>query len=39
MTTAMGVALSAYYGYMNAGTAGLVTLYFTFLLGILETGE
>ncbi len=27
MTTSMGVALSAYYGYMNAGTAGLVTLY------------
>ena len=27
MTTSMGVALSAYHGYMNAGTAGLVTLY------------
>jgi ABC-type multidrug transport system fused ATPase/permease subunit len=26
-TTAVGVALSAYYGVMNAGTAGLVTLY------------
>jgi ABC-type multidrug transport system fused ATPase/permease subunit len=26
-STAVGVALSAYYGVMNAGTAGLVTLY------------
>jgi ABC-type multidrug transport system fused ATPase/permease subunit len=27
MTTAVGITLSAYYGVMNAGTAGLITLY------------
>ncbi|MGZ3807944.1 MAG: ATP-binding cassette domain-containing protein, partial [Bacteriovorax sp.] len=27
MSTAMGIALSAYYGLMSAGAAGLVTLY------------
>lgn len=38
MTTAMGVALSAYYGYMNAGTAGLVTLYSLSFWGYLNWG-
>jgi ABC-type multidrug transport system fused ATPase/permease subunit len=38
MTTAAGVALSAYYGVMNAGTAGLVTLYSLSFWGFLNWG-
>lgn len=38
MATAMGVALSAYYGLMSAGTAGLVTLYSLSFWGYLNWG-
>ncbi|RYZ72287.1 MAG: ATP-binding cassette domain-containing protein, partial [Proteobacteria bacterium] len=36
--TTVGVALSAYYGVMNAGTAGLVTLYSLSFWGFLNWG-
>lgn len=38
MSTAVGVTLSAYYGVMEAGTAGLVTLYSLSFWGFLNWG-
>lgn len=38
MTTAIGVSLSAYSGLMDAGTAGLVTLYSLSFWGFLNWG-
>lgn len=38
MSTAIGVTLSAYYGVMSAGTAGLVTLYSLSFWGFLNWG-
>lgn len=38
MATAVGVSLSAYYGVMDAGTAGLVTLYSLSFWGFLNWG-
>ncbi|WII73663.1 ABC transporter transmembrane domain-containing protein [Bdellovibrio sp. 22V] len=38
MATAIGVSLSAYYGVMDAGTAGLVTLYSLSFWGFLNWG-
>ncbi|MEN0059417.1 MAG: ABC transporter transmembrane domain-containing protein [Bdellovibrio sp.] len=38
MATAVGVSLSAYYGVMNAGTGGLVTLYSLSFWGFLNWG-
>jgi ABC-type multidrug transport system fused ATPase/permease subunit len=38
MFTAIGITLSAYYGHMSAGTAGLVTLYSLSFWGYLNWG-
>lgn len=38
MATAIGITLSAYYGLMTAGTAGLVTLYSLSFWGYLNWG-
>lgn len=38
MATAVGISFSAYYGYMDAGTAGLVTLYSLSFWGYLNWG-
>lgn len=38
MSTAVGITISAYYGWMNAGTAGLVTLYSLSFWGYLNWG-
>ncbi len=38
MTTAIGITLSAYYGLMTAGTAGLLTLYSLSFWGYLNWG-
>ena len=38
MATAVGITMSAYYGLMNAGTAGLVTLYSLSFWGYLNWG-
>jgi ABC-type multidrug transport system fused ATPase/permease subunit len=38
MSTAIGITISAYYGWMNAGTAGLVTLYSLSFWGYLNWG-
>lgn len=38
MTTAMGITVSAYYGWISAGTAGLVTIYSLSFWGYLNWG-
>lgn len=38
MTTAIGITISAYYGWITAGTAGLVTIYSLSFWGYLNWG-